>query len=118
MRRIIAIIFALICCNIVLAAQTIRLVKIDLPDHSEVYKLGKLDITVIDAGKNFAKVLVNDEEIADLKRAGYRIEILIEDYQEYKNAIFQRRVDYQLMAAHSFLVKAINNVNSCRFNHP
>ena len=72
------------------AGETVRLVKIDLPDHDEVYKLRKFDITIIDAGQDFAKALVTDKEIAELKAAGYKIHILIEDYQAYKDEIFNR----------------------------
>ncbi len=80
----------LILCNILVADHTVRLAKISLPDHREVYKLPKFDITVIDAGRDFAKALVNDREIAELRAAGYQIEILIEDYNNYKKEIFER----------------------------
>jgi len=90
MKKIIGILFILFCLNIATAEQTIRLVKIHIPEHDEVYKLTRRDITIIDAGKNFAKALVNDKEIAVLKSAGYVVEILIEDYKAYKDEIFQR----------------------------
>jgi hypothetical protein len=90
MKRIVGILFILFCLNIATAEQTIRLVKIHIPEHDEVYKLTRRDITIIDAGKNFAKALVNDKEIAVLKSAGYVVEILIEDYKAYKDEIFQR----------------------------
>jgi hypothetical protein len=90
MKKLIAVIFVLFCISLAAGEQTIRLVKISLPDHSEVYKLRKFDITIIDAGKNFAKALVNDKEIAELRTEGYLVEILIEDYKAYKDEIFQR----------------------------
>ena len=90
MKRFIIILLLIISFIAAYADETVRLVKIDLPDHDEVYKLRKFDITVIDAGQDFAKALVTDKEIAELKTAGYKIHILIEDYQAYKDEIFNR----------------------------
>jgi len=73
-----------------LADQTIRLVEIGLPEHDEVYRLKKFDLTIIDAGPDFAKALVNDRQIAELQKSGYEVQILIEDYKAYKDQIFQR----------------------------
>ncbi|MEO0226888.1 MAG: M14 family zinc carboxypeptidase [candidate division WOR-3 bacterium] len=65
-----------------------RLVLIHLPNHDEVYKLRHY--TIIDAGKDYAKALLSDKEIADLRNAGYELDILIEDYKKYKDEIFAR----------------------------
>jgi carboxypeptidase D len=90
MKRSIIILLLIISFIAAYAGETVRLVKIDLPDHDEVYKLRKFDITLIDAGQDFAKALVTDKKIAELKTAGYKIHILIEDYQAYKDEIFNR----------------------------
>lgn len=71
------------------AGQT-RLVEISVFDHTEVQNLSKQDITIIDAGKDFAKALVNDAEINRLRAAGYAVEVIIDDYQAYKDDIFKR----------------------------
>ncbi len=70
--------------------QKTRLVKIHIAEHSEVYKLNRFRITIVDAGDDFAQALVNDEEIAELRTAGYYVEILIDDYQAYMDEIFER----------------------------
>ena len=117
MKKILGILFILFCLNIATADQTIRLVKIHIPEHDEVYKLTRRDITIIDAGKDFAKALVNDKEITELRTEGYLVEILIENYKAYKDEIFQRgfyhTYDQVYLVLDSF---ATNYPNICRLD--
>jgi hypothetical protein len=89
-EKTIVILAILISFNTTFANQTVRLVEIQIPDHREVYTLSKRDITIIDAGKDFVKALLNDAEIKALQNAGYQIDVLIEDYKAYKDEIFRR----------------------------
>lgn len=72
------------------AGQNVKLATIPLQNHSSVYDLSRRDITIIHAGKDFAKVLVEDVEIEYLRAAGYSVDIIIDDYQTYKDSIFER----------------------------
>ncbi|MBN2620928.1 hypothetical protein JXB22_07535, partial [candidate division WOR-3 bacterium] len=82
----IAVIF--LCAGSLFADNTLRLVRIDLPTHDHVYTLRHYDI--IDAGADFAKALVTDREIGNLRADGYVVHMLIEDYQAYKDELFER----------------------------
>ena len=117
MRKLGILFFVVVCTSLAFADQTTRLVKIKIPHHDHVYRLARMDITIIDAGKDFAKALVNDEEITALKAAGYQIEILIEDYQAYKDEIFSRgfyrTYDEVYLALDSFVT---NYSNICRLD--
>ncbi|MGB3340887.1 MAG: hypothetical protein WBB37_05350, partial [bacterium] len=90
MKKSIIILLLIISYIAAYSGETIRLVMIDLPDHDEVYRLRKFDITLIDAGQDFAKALVTDEKIAELENAGYKVTVLTEDYQAYMDEIFNR----------------------------
>ena len=91
MKKItLCILFVIIFSGLCFASDTERLVIIHLSDHNEVYKLNKFDITIIDAGKDYAKALVDDKKIEELRDSGYRVDILIEDYKKYKDEIFSR----------------------------
>jgi len=90
MHRIVLLSFLILLgiWDIASAYETISLVKISLPNHDEVYKLSKY--TIVDAGKDFAKALLNEREITELRAAGYKLEMLILDYKAYKDEIFNR----------------------------
>jgi len=90
MKKIILFAFFITFSGLCFGRDTERLVLIQLRNHDEVYKLNKYDITIIDAGKDYAKALVDDKKIEELRSAGYRIDILIEDYKKYKDEIFSR----------------------------
>ncbi len=62
-----------------------HLVKLRVP-HDEVYKLAP-DYTVVDAGKDFVKMIVSEKELAELKTRGYLIDIVIKDYGRYMDEI-------------------------------
>ena len=80
------IIFSSLC----FARDTERLVLIHLANHDEVYKLNRFNVTIIDAGKDYAKALVDDKKIEELRGAGYSIDVLIKEYKKYKDEIFAR----------------------------
>ncbi len=89
-RIVVFIFFNSLILNLGLARTIERLVLIRLSHHDDVYKLTDFDLTIIDAGKDYAKALVGDKKIAELEKAGYKIEVLIEDYKKYKDEIFKR----------------------------
>ncbi|MGQ9818278.1 MAG: M14 family zinc carboxypeptidase, partial [bacterium] len=97
--------------------DTERLVFIHLPEHNEVYRLNKYDITIIDAGKDYAKALVDDSKIELLRNAGYRVEILIEDYKAYKDEIFSRGFYHTYAQVYAVLDSFVNNYpNICHLD--
>ncbi|UCG31282.1 MAG: succinylglutamate desuccinylase/aspartoacylase family protein [candidate division WOR-3 bacterium] len=87
-----SVVFSLVLLSIGLAGrnETIRLVEVKLQDHDIVYTLNDYRLTIVDAGENFARALANDREIDILRGAGYDVAVIIEDYQAYKDDIFQR----------------------------
>lgn len=90
MKRIAVFLSAFILCSVVRAYETTRLVIVKLPDHSYVYGLSEFDITILDAGDDYAMALASDSDQVVLMAAGYEVEVIIEDYQAYKDSIFDR----------------------------
>ncbi|OPX17552.1 hypothetical protein BXT86_05875 [candidate division WOR-3 bacterium 4484_100] len=88
MKKYFFILLAII--GLAFSENTTRLIKIHLAEHQEVYRLNRLNITITDAGRDYAKALVNDKEIKALQDAGYKVEVLIPDYRKYKREIFER----------------------------
>jgi hypothetical protein len=72
------------------ARQHVKMAQVTLRTHSDLYDLAHRDITILDAGEDFARVLVQDTEIEHLRAAGYSVDIIINDYQAYKDSIFER----------------------------
>lgn len=62
-----------------------HLIKLNVP-HNEVYKLAPY-YSVVDAGPDFVKMIVNDRELTELSAKGYMVEILIKDYGRYMDEI-------------------------------
>ena len=90
LRAISITLLFVVCLGFTGQNQTTRLIEIRLRHHDEVYILNRQRLTIVDAGANFARALVNDEEVKALKDAGFDLAIVIDDYQVYKDEIFQR----------------------------
>ena len=117
MNRLFAIAMVLLSFGFAGTTQATRLVQIDIPHHDEVYRLNRFYLTIIDAGADFAKALVTDEDISLLRSAGYHVEILIEDYEAYKDAIFQRGFYHTYSQVYSVLDSfATDYPNICRLD--
>lgn len=98
-------------------ANLTRLVKISVVDHTQIQKISKQDITIIDAGKDYAKALVNDQEIMRLRAAGYAVNVLITDYQTYKDDIFGRGFYHTYAEVYAVLDSFVQNYsNICRLD--
>ncbi|MEO0228281.1 MAG: M14 family zinc carboxypeptidase [candidate division WOR-3 bacterium] len=89
-KIVIFLFFNFLLLNLCWSRTIERLVLIKLMHHDDVYRLNEFDLTIIDAGKDYAKALVDDKKITELKNAGYKVDILIEDYKKYKDEIFER----------------------------
>lgn len=97
--------------------ETIRLVEIELHDHDMIYTLNNYRLTIVDAGSDFARALVNDNEIAILRDDGYDVSILIEDYQAYKDGIFQRGFYHTYEQVYAVLDSFVTDYSSiCRLD--
>jgi len=117
MKKSIIILFLIVNVIAAYSGETIRLVKIDLPDHDEVYKLRNFDITLIDAGQDFAKAFATDKKIAELENAGYKVTVLIEDYQAYMDEIFNRGFYHTYIQVYQVLDSFVTNYpNICRLD--
>ncbi|MDH4210550.1 MAG: M14 family zinc carboxypeptidase [candidate division WOR-3 bacterium] len=115
----VSVVFSLILLSIGSAErnETIRLAEIGLQTHDMIYTLSDYRLTIVDAGDDFARALVNDSEIALLRRAGYDVVVLIDDYQAYKDDIFQRGFYHtyeQLYAVLDSFVSEYSNI--CRLD--
>ncbi len=117
LNKLIILSFTVMCLGSSSTNATTRLVQIAIPDHNEVYKLGKLDITIVDAGPDFVNALLKDNEIRTIERAGYEVRVLIEDYETYKDAIFERGFYHTYTQLYSVLDSfATDYSNICRLD--
>jgi len=117
LNKLIVLSLLILCLGTSANKTPIRLVQIEISDHSEVYSLNRLDMTIVDAGSNFVNALVNDQEIGIIERAGYRVRILIEDYQAYKNSIFERGFYRTYTQVYSVLDSFVTTyANICRLD--
>ena len=89
-RRISLSLLVFVCLAVARPASPVRLVEINVAHHDEVYALGRHGLTIVDAGPDFVRALADDAEIATLTDAGYRVKVLIEDYQAHQDELFQR----------------------------
>jgi hypothetical protein len=117
LKKFLAASLVLFCIGISANEETTKLVEIRISDHSEVYELNKLRLTIVDAGADFAKALVTDDDISLLRNTGYHVEILIEDYKGYKDTIFQRGFYHTYSQVYSVLDSfATYYPNICRLD--
>ena len=94
-----------------------RLVEIELHSHDMIYALNAYRLTIVDAGNDFARALVNDSEIATLRNDGYDVTILIQDYQAYKDEIFQRGFYHTYEELYAVLDSCVTDYSSiCRLD--
>jgi hypothetical protein len=117
LQRISLILLVIVCLGFAGENKTTRLIEIKIQHHDEVYKLNKYRLTIVDAGEDFARALAHDRDIAVLENAGFRVTILIEDYQAYNDALFQRgfyRTYAQVYAALDSFVADYPNI--CRLD--
>jgi hypothetical protein len=115
--KVIAIALLMVCIGLASTKVTTRLVQIKIPNHEEVYKLNRLHITIVDAGSNYVNALANDTDIENIISAGYAVKTLIEDYQAYKDAIFERGFYHTYTQLYSVLDSfATNYSNICRLD--
>ena len=117
LKRYLTVLIILFCLGISADKEAIRLVEIEIPDHSEVYRLNRLHITIVDAGTDYVRALVNEAETSKLTDAGYKVHILIEDYQVYKDDIFKRGFYHTYDQVYSVLDSfATGYANICRLD--
>jgi hypothetical protein len=99
------------------AFPKMKLVRVYLQSHDDVYTLNEFDITIMHAGENFAAILVNDDDIGRLRTNGYRVEILIDDYQKYNDELFERGFYHTYAETYSVLDSFVNGYpDLCRLD--
>jgi len=60
-----------------------RIIRVDILNHNEVYQVrDKIDLAIIDAQNNFFTAYADDEKIKELKALGYKVTVLVSDYQK------------------------------------
>ncbi len=69
--------------------EAVSLARISLA-REDIAALARRGITIMDAGDGWVHALMSDEEIRSLQSEGFALDILIADYQAYKDAIFTR----------------------------
>jgi len=63
-------------------AQVEHVVRIDIPNHDAVYALQRqTDLAIIDARANSVTAYADDDKVQELRRLGYQVTILVQDYQ-------------------------------------
>ena len=83
------IIFLCIFAGIVPSLNAVSLARISL-EKGGIAAIERRGITVVDAGDGWVRALMSEQEIRSLRAEGYALEIVIADYQAYKDAIFMR----------------------------
>ena len=117
MKFLISLVIIAVCIHAAPTPDVVRLAKIQFSDHSAVYVLNEYRITIIDAGDDFAKALLNDIEINTLKAAGYQVDILIDDYKAYKDTLFQRGEYHTYDEVYTILDSLVTDYpNMCRLD--
>jgi len=117
MRRLIALTAMFFIIGTSASKEPTKLVDIRILDHNEVYKLNKLHLTIVDAGTDYAQALVTDNDINILLNAGYEIIVLCEDYQAYKDSLFQRGFYHTYTQVYSVLDSfAVGHQDICRLD--
>ncbi len=91
--------------------KTQRLVEIPIGQQSEVYKLDKLKITIVDANDKYVRAILSDDEIEKVKRLGYRTEIIYEDYTQIAKSQIEK------FGYHSY-EEVINEMLTVAGNYP
>ena len=72
-----------------------RMIRIDVPNHDAVYQLqDKIDLAIIDASDSFVTAYADDDKIKELEALGYKVTILIPDYQAALEKILQTYHSY------------------------
>jgi murein tripeptide amidase MpaA len=77
------------------AVNTERVIQVEIPNHDAVYQLqDKVDLAIIDASENFVTAYADDAKIKELEALGYKVTILISDYQKELEKILQTYHSY------------------------
>ncbi len=80
---------------IISAVKTERVIQIDIPNHDAVYQLqDKVDLAIIDVSDKFITAYADDAKIKRLEALGYKVTILISDYQKELEKILQAYHNY------------------------
>lgn len=80
---------------IISAVNTERVIQIEIPNHDAVYQLqDKVDLAIIDVSDNFVTAYADDARIKELEALGYKVTILISDYQQELEKILQAYHSY------------------------
>lgn len=59
-------------------------------DSDDIAVIARRGITIVDAGNGWVHALMSDQELRSIRAEGYAVEIIIADYQAYKDDIFER----------------------------
>ncbi len=77
------------------AVNTERVIQIEIPYHDAVYQLqDKVDLAIVDVSDKFITAYADDEKIKELEALGYKVTILISDYQQELEKILQAYHSY------------------------
>jgi len=69
--------------------EGVSLTRISM-DSDSIAVIARRGITILDAGDGWVHALTSDQELRSLQAEGFTLEILIADYQAYKDEIFER----------------------------
>jgi hypothetical protein len=90
-------------------ASETRLVDISVSDQDDVYTLCRQDITIVDVTSHAVRAVVDDHEISRLKTAGFAVTVIRDDYQAYKNELFERGFYHTYEEVYAVLDSFVND---------
>lgn len=67
---------------LIFAFNSQRLIRVEIKDYSDIIKISEMGLDIINREEKFLFILTNDEGFLKLKKAGYKIAIISEDYEE------------------------------------
>ncbi|MEO0115174.1 MAG: M14 family zinc carboxypeptidase [candidate division WOR-3 bacterium] len=98
-----------------------RVIRIEIPNHDAVYQLmDKVDLAIISAEDSFITTYADDEKIKEVVELGYRVTVLLSDYQQELTKILQGYHSYNqvcsIMTAVSQTYPAITKLETLGFS--
>uniref|UniRef100_A0A7C6AA00 T9SS type A sorting domain-containing protein n=1 Tax=candidate division WOR-3 bacterium TaxID=2052148 RepID=A0A7C6AA00_UNCW3 len=98
-----------------------RVIRIEIPYHDVVYQLqDKVDLAIIDAQDHFITAYADDRKIQEIEALGYKVTILIPDYQQELAKILQGYHSYaqvcSIMTALSQTYPSITKLETLGFS--
>lgn len=111
----------ILICAFLNSVNPERVIRIEINEHDAIYQLqDNIDLAIIDAGDDFVIAYADDKKINELSTLGYKLTILVSDYQQELAKILQGYHSYvqvcSIMTAISQTYPAITKLETLGFS--